>query len=77
MSSWPSPQKTSQKNAKLPGLVGRQGHARLLAGHDVGAQAEVRHLEAVDAVFRGQHQDDRLADLGRDLVGVILELLSH
>ena len=57
------------------GLVGRQGHARLLARHDVGAQAEVRHLEAVDAVFGGQHEDHRLAELGRDLVGVILELL--
>ena len=55
MSSWPSPQKTSQKNVEAAGLVGRQGHARLLVWHDVGAQAEVRHLEAVDAVFGGQH----------------------
>ena len=62
MSSWPSPQKTSQKNVKLPALSGVKRHARLLTGHDVGAHAEVGHLEAVDAVLGGQHQDHRLAE---------------
>ena len=37
MSSWPSPQKTSQKNVKLPALSGVKV-TRLLARHDVGAQ---------------------------------------
>ena len=64
------------QEAEAAGLVGHQRHARLLARHDVGAHAEVRHLEAVDAVLRGQHQHQRLAALGRDLVRMELELLG-
>ena len=57
-------------------FVGRQADTRLLARHDVGAQAEVGHLEAVDAVLGREYQHEWMAELGRDLVRVKLELLG-
>jgi len=76
MSSWPSPQKTSQWKEKLPALSGVKLTRVSWPGTISVRRPKSGILKPWIAVFRGQHQNQRLAELGRNLVWVILELLG-
>src|SRR5260221_2680585 len=58
------------------GLGGHEAHARDFLGNDVGAQVEVRQVEAHQHVGRSELEDHRLALLEGQVAGRVVEALG-
>ncbi len=61
MSSWPSPQKTSQWNVNVPALSGVNGTRVTSCGTHVRPDPERGQVEPVEAVLGHELEDDGLA----------------
>ena len=77
MSSWPSPQKTSQRKAKVPYLSGVSATRVTSLGPTSLPDLELGHVESVDTVFGDELEDHGLALLQANLGRRIRKLLRH